>query len=62
MRLKAATTRYLLVEQVTSIDPKPLERALDYLPDVLGSTVESTLLPVAIHPEPELGGYHHLPT
>jgi hypothetical protein len=52
----------VLVEQVNSIDAEPLERALGHLPDVLGSTVESTLLPVAIDLEPELGGYHHLPT
>ena len=50
----------VLVQKVDGLDPEPPERALDALSNVLGTAVESTLAPIALDLEPELGRDYHL--
>src|SRR3989441_7296913 len=56
----------MLIEQVDSLDPEPLERALDGLLDMLWPTVEArhTLhaarIEIRSEVEPEFGGDYHV--
>ena len=55
----------MLIEQVNALDPKPLERALNGLLDVLGLTIlaeRSRPMILTAQIETELGGDHHFVT
>jgi hypothetical protein len=54
----------VLIEQIDGVDLEALERALGDLLDVLWPTIQPSQTPLrsGIKFEPELGGYHDLPT
>src|SRR5947209_7085543 len=51
----------VLIVEIDRIDFEPLERALCALLDALRPAIYN-LLPAGIDLDPELGGYHHLPS